>query len=1129
MGGILNVVHNPFASTLPSPPGSFYCGFGDGRSQLPSLWCNPFGALNYSPEKTLDLFRDYACSRCDAVQWLAPLCGSTLMCDCSVQEFCHTSILDKLVNDLFVTPRSTNAPTSSQFAHADCDSLAGDEDLGCFVDPGSNNTLPPDGVVPAWLPEWNVMVTAIRSLPKRAFWEIFCGTGRLTAAFSDERWCVAPPIDICNGAAFDILNHLFLSIVVGLILEGRVALLHLAPPCSTFSLAFNRFPSMAIRSSTHPGGLPGLCQHDQDRVRLGNALCETACTLALAQRRAKGDWQLEQPASSLMLLFKPLQNLVVKSSAFVATRSVCMDGAPWRKDTTLVSSSACILPLAALCNHSVPHIALQGTAPDGRAWTEVACEYWPAFCRAIVACWAQLRVSEVCRTTAHLAGSRFSAGDSVVDAFRASGFTPSRHRSAEVIATRIATGLQPGGRAAPQLVPEGLTPECHLQVALALTHPVCCSLPLPANVERAFNGLSENFLSIDAMRCNVTEHLESLSALCSDEWQWLLSKVNPKILPIARLRDFVFMREVLCICGARDACIVRDYVFGLPIVGWAFPAPSQVPKETIPNRDVVDLWTNSATHNHHIRTSTQSSRDLELDAAAWQKTQDEIDKNMIVGPFMSPEEAGFTRFRSVRRFGIWEMHGGAEERTCRVIDDLLDGEQNSTAGSYWTHRPCDLDQWCLFLRAVSERFPTLPLSQFASDFAKAYKQIPLAPWNQEYCVVVQWHPVLLRPVYLIAITQLFGGRTAPVNFARFATFCADLCAVLAAIPFVQCVDDMLCAEPLASIHSGYTFWRRFADLCGWDVPDKKSPPPTQLQRVLGASSDLTFTPISPPWLWMCDDRREKLSGILRSVLCHGLAAALAGQVWGQLSFAQTNMAGRFGRAMLRPFKRRQYEPGRTNLNNQLWRATQWWLGVLEGPPPRPIAVGAMDRPLVISYSDGEGKDAGVGVAVWSPLASRAKAGYLRVPQEVRDLWSREGSLSRDIYEIEAIGPLTILHNWPELLQGCLWIHFIDNAAGLSSLVKGSSSVFSGDIIVGATWRLVIALDVLPWFDRVDSHANPVDGLSRGRFDGPWDLQEISFPNFILDELRDEVGRVSSPDPIVCCSSDSGESSSSSTL
>ena len=192
--------------------------------------------------------------------------------------------------------------------------------------------------------------------------------------------------------------------------------------------------------------------------------------------------------------------------------------------------------------------------------------------------------------------------------------------------------------------------------------------------------------------------------------------------------------------------------------------------------------------------------------------------------------------------------------------------------------------------------------------------------------------------------------------------------MLAAIPFVQCVDDMLYAEHLASIQSGYTFWRRFADLYGWDVPDKKSPPPTELQRVLGACSDRTFTSISPPWLWMSDVRREKLFGILQSVLCHGLAAALAGQVWGQLSFAQTNMAGRFGRAMLRPSKRRQYEPRRNNLNNRLWRATQWWLGVLEGPPARPIAVGAMDRPLVMSYSDGEGKD-----EAWRSLPSHCAA------------------------------------------------------------------------------------------------------------------------------------------------------------
>ena len=36
----------------------------------------------------------------------------------------------------------------------------------------------------------------------------------------------------------------------------------------------------------------------------------------------------------------------------------------------------------------------------------------------------------------------------------------------------------------------------------------------------------------------------------------------------------------------------------------------------------------------------------------------------------------------------------------------------------------------------------------------------------------------------------------------------------------------------------------------------------------------------------------------------------------------------------------------------------------------------------------------------------------------------------DIFEIEAVGPLVILQKYPELLRGCLWLHFVDNAAGI---------------------------------------------------------------------------------------------------
>ena len=78
-----------------------------------------------------------------------------------------------------------------------------------------------------------------------------------------------------------------------------------------------------------------------------------------------------------------------------------------------------------------------------------------------------------------------------------------------------------------------------------------------------------------------------------------------------------------------------------------------------------------------------------------------------------------------------------------------------------------------------------------------------------------------------------------------------------------------------------------------------------------------------------------------------------------------------------------------------------------------------------------------------------------------------------------------METFPKILKGSLWIHFIDNVAGEYSLIKGSSSITSGDVVVGATWSRIQKLDVYAYFGRVMSESNPVDGLSRGRPHGPW--------------------------------------------
>ena len=89
--------------------------------------------------------------------------------------------------------------------------------------------------------------------------------------------------------------------------------------------------------------------------------------------------------------------------------------------------------------------------------------------------------------------------------------------------------------------------------------------------------------------------------------------------------------------------------------------------------------------------------------------------------------------------------------------------------------------------------------------------------------------------------------------------------------------------------------------------------------------------------------------------------------------------------------------------------------------------------------------------------------------------------------MEAIGPLLVLCTYPHLLRGAAWVHYIHNTAAQHALLRGSSSIYSGDHLMGLTWGLAADLDGWPYFDRVHTKSNPIDGVSRGDFEGPWSI------------------------------------------
>ena len=273
---------------------------------------------------------------------------------------------------------------------------------------------------------------------------------------------------------------------------------------------------------------------------------------------------------------------------------------------------------------------------------------------------------------------------------------------------------------------------------------------------------------------------------------------------------------------------------------------------------------------------------------------------------------------------------------------------------------------------------------------------------------------------------------------------------------------------------------------GWLMSTDMSPRPASLFNVIGASLDLGPLPRNMAYISITKKRIRVLITTITNILKRGtLGSGEAASLAGKLGFSLAAVFGRTGRARVRPILRRAYSYIKV-ITPDIRITLGWWLKFLQEYVPRPIPHSLKELPCIVSYSDGEGGDAGVGVALWAPWLDKPLAAYCEVPKRIRELWAQAAGKEnyRDISLIEAVGPLILLTTFPRVMCNCLWLNFIDNAGAEASLLKGSSAIGTGGHVVGLTWTLIERNRLWPYFDRVSSKSNPVDGLSRGEFNAP---------------------------------------------
>ena len=151
-------------------------------------------------------------------------------------------------------------------------------------------------------------------------------------------------------------------------------------------------------------------------------------------------------------------------------------------------------------------------------------------------------------------------------------------------ALTVASGIQPTGRKMPQLLPDGLGPKGHLIVAQCTLHPLARPPSIPAHCRSAMDSKKNGHQAVNKLRICIMRLLRELAESCAHSNKLIQRAVHPWMSKVVKQRNIAFMREVRFVCCIGDFNIMLDYIFGLPMMGWARHSPFLCQKITSPPR-----------------------------------------------------------------------------------------------------------------------------------------------------------------------------------------------------------------------------------------------------------------------------------------------------------------------------------------------------------------------------------------------------------------------------------------------------------------------------------------------------------------------------------------------------------------
>lgn len=363
------------------------------------------------------------------------------------------------------------------------------------------------------------------------------------------------------------------------------------------------------------------------------------------------------------------------------------------------------------------------------------------------------------------------------------------------------------------------------------------------------------------------------------------------------------------------------------------------------------------------------------------------------------------------------------------------------------------------------------------DVSKAFRRVPILSTHLEFAWGVWAGQGLLWVAQHKGMP--FGTISAVYAWRRVGHMLQQLVLRLFKAPVARYVDDFFGVSRVGVNLTGGVLLSFLCHLLGFPTDPAKDSDMAETMVVLGSLCGVCYpskvfsTQVEP-------SKACKYMRLLRDVLESGtLEPGTASKLAGRLSFAVTVSGNRVGRAYIKPFYAQAHAPlPGCALSPWLRQSAEWFLKYLSHSPLSVRRGLASHRPLVRTWSDAAGATRWVAAVVC--VGGSFWWTRVQTPPKVWDLLLDRGDHQIGFQEL--LGVLLVWGTFSHLMNGALWMAFVDNDGVLHALTKGGGGGPESFACIGKLWLELSSSQTDLHCARVESAANIADGPTREQFE-----------------------------------------------